>query len=172
MCANWSPLHFGSQSPCIWRPPSLFILARTGVVRVGYVAAVIALLLTALRPTLSAYAYLAERLQTIGHDWKYPRQDVVELRSRVEAIETGVKEIQLQLDPQRPESLVSVARTSAEESGRQIAAVAASLQSLRAENDHAHEKLAQEAKSAISQLTTDGQFLDHVREILRFFKSA
>ena len=27
-------------------------------------------------------------------------------------------------------------------------------------------------EQAIAQLTTDGQFIDHVREIIRFFKSA
>jgi hypothetical protein len=151
---------------------ALFILARTGVARVGYLAAVIALLLIALRPTMNMYAYLAERLRTIGHNWKYPREDVVELRGRVEVIESGVREVRQQLDPERPESLVSIGRTHAEESRRQTAKVSADLDSLRAANDNAHEKLSQEARSAISQLTTDGQFLDHVREIIRFFKTA
>jgi hypothetical protein len=32
--------------------------------------------------------------------------------------------------------------------------------------------LSREARQAIAQLTTDGQFLDHVREIIRFFKTA
>ena len=83
----------------------LFVLAQIGVAPVGYVASVIALLLTALRPTLSAYEYLSERLRMIGQNWKYPREDVVELRARVETMESGVKEIRLQLDPEKPESL-------------------------------------------------------------------
>jgi hypothetical protein len=51
-------------------------------------------------------------------------------------------------------------------------AAAADLEAFHASNAKDHERLAQEARSAISQLTTDGQFLEHVREILRFFKSA
>jgi hypothetical protein len=151
---------------------ALFVLAKTGVVRVGYFASVVALLLTALRPAMSAYEYLAERLRTIGHNWKYPREDVIELKGRVDVIETSVREIRQQLDPEKPESLVSLERTHAEESRRQMAKVAADLDELRATNENDHIRLAREAQSAISQITTDGQFLDHVREILRFFKSA
>jgi hypothetical protein len=32
--------------------------------------------------------------------------------------------------------------------------------------------MSREARAAVAQLSTDGQFLEHVREILRFFKSA
>ncbi|WP_158054511.1 hypothetical protein [Scytonema sp. HK-05] len=42
----------------------------------------------------------------------------------------------------------------------------------RATNLTEHERLAREARGAIAQLSTDGQFLDHVREIIRFFKTA
>ena len=150
----------------------LFVLARTGVVRVGYFAAALALLLIALRPAISGYEYLTERLRTIRHNWNYPREDMIELRGRVDAIESGLNETRRHLDPDNPESLISLERIHTEESRRQIAKVAADVDSLRAENENAHVRLSQESRSAISQLTTDGQFLDHVREILRFFKSA
>ena len=150
----------------------LFVLAYTGVMRIGYVASVVALLLTILRPAISAYDYLAMRLHSIGQDWKYPIQDVVELRSRVETMEYTVKEVKTQLDPESPESLISVQRTQAEEARMETARVAANIDSLRAENENEHERLSKEAKSAISQLSSDGQFLDHAREIIRFFKSA
>lgn len=150
----------------------LFVLAKMGIARIGYVASIVALLLTALRPAMSAYEYLAERLRTIRDGWKYPHQDVVELRNRVTDVEGNVKAIMLELDPERPESLVSLERAHAEESRREIARAVADIESLRAKNENEHERLSQEARSAISQLSTDGQFLDHVREIIRFFKTA
>jgi len=150
----------------------LYALARSGVVRIGYIASVIALMLTILRPSISAYEYLAARLHAIGQSWVYPREDVVELRGRVTALEASLKSVRDDLDPQRADSLLSTERVFAQETRRQTVAAAADLEAFHASNAKDHERLAQEARSAISQLTTDGQFLDHVREILRFFKSA
>jgi len=150
----------------------LYVLARTGVVRIGYIASVIALMLTVLRPSISAYDYLAARLHAIGQGWLYPREDVVELRGRVSALEASLKSIRDDLDPERPDSLLSKERAFAQETRQQVVSAAADLEAFHASNAEEHERLAQEARSAISQLTTDGQFLDHVREILRFFKSA
>ncbi len=150
----------------------LFVLAVTGVTRVGYIASVLALLLTALRPAASAYEYLAERLRTIGETWKYPREDVLELRGRVDTIEADIKQIKTEFDPEPPESLLSVQRANATQTRQDLANVTADLDTLRAKNDNDHERLSQETRSAISQLSTDGQFLEHVREILRFFKTA
>jgi hypothetical protein len=39
-------------------------------------------------------------------------------------------------------------------------------------NQSEHERLGREARNAIAQLSTDAQFLDNVREIIRFFKTA
>ena len=46
------------------------------------------------------------------------------------------------------------------------------LEKLRADNKSDHDRLSREAQQAISQLSSDSQFLDHVREIIRFFKTA
>ncbi|WP_293297704.1 MULTISPECIES: hypothetical protein [unclassified Microcoleus] len=43
---------------------------------------------------------------------------------------------------------------------------------MRSTNHAEHTKLARDAESAIAQLTSDGQFLNHVREIIRFFKES
>jgi hypothetical protein len=150
----------------------LYFLAHAGVLRIGYVASVIALMLTILRPSISAYEYLAARLHAIGQNWIYPVEDVVELRGRVTSLESSVKSVQESLDPQRPDSLLATERAYAQETRQQVVTAAADLEAFHASNEQDHERLATEARSAISQLTTDGQFLDHVREILRFFKSA
>ena len=150
----------------------LFVLARTGFSQLGYVASAMALLLTILRPAIRAYEYLVWRLRTIGNGWRYPQEDVVELRTRVAAMESDVHRAQAEFNAENPDSLVSKQARLAEESRRDLARITAELESLRATNDVDHERLSREAKSAISQLSTDGQFLDHVREILRFFKQA
>ena len=46
------------------------------------------------------------------------------------------------------------------------------LENMRVQNQAAHEQLARDAQQAIAQLTQDSQFLEHAREIIRFFKSA
>lgn len=49
---------------------------------------------------------------------------------------------------------------------------AVAYEELKTMNQAEHDRLKREAKQAIAQLSTDGQFLDHVREIIRFFKNA
>lgn len=165
--ALWVALALHAASAAV-----LFALARLGVSPIGYVASVLALLLTALRPAISAYEYLAARLRSIGEQWKYPHADVVELRARVSEVESTAAQTKLDLDPERPESLAARLTSQAEQARKDIAQLGADLASLRATNETEHERLSREARAAIAQLSTDGQFLEHVREILRFFKSA
>jgi len=105
----------------------LYFLARTGVVHIGYIASVIALMLTILRPSISAYEYIAARLHAIGQSWAYPREDVVELRGRVTALEASLKSVRDDLDPQRPDSLLLTERVFAQETRRQVVAAVADL---------------------------------------------
>lgn len=150
----------------------LLVLAMTGVSRFGYVASILALLLTALRPAADLYDYLAERLRAIGEEIKYPREDVVELRSRVSSLESNVDEARRHLDLDSPESLASIQRTQIEDARDRLARLTAEVEQMEATNDVQHQQLRDETRSAVSQISTDGQFLDHVREIIRFFKTA
>ncbi|MDM8518942.1 hypothetical protein QUF64_02765 [Anaerolineales bacterium HSG6] len=50
--------------------------------------------------------------------------------------------------------------------------VQVSLNDLRVSNQTDHIRLTREAEQAIAQITVDGQFLNHVREIIRFVKTA
>ena len=54
----------------------------------------------------------------------------------------------------------------------ELAKVTAAIADLKASNELDHQRLAQEARQAISQITVDGQFLEHARELIRFFKTA
>lgn len=150
----------------------LYILAATGISTVGYISSGAALLLTILRPAIRAYEYLYARLAMIRQEWKYPREDIFELRDRFSILEQKIQSLEDQLNPEQPYSLPATQQRFGEETRRDLARIAANLEELRATNQTEHERLGREARNAIAQLSTDGQFLDHVREIIRFFKTA
>lgn len=150
----------------------LYTLAATGISTVGYISSGAALLLTILRPAISAYEYLYARLTMISQEWKYPREDIFELRNRFSEIEQKIKSLEEQLNPEESYSLPATQERFTEETRRELAKIAANLEELRATNQAEHERLLREARNAIAQLSTDGQFLDHVREIIRFFKTS
>ena len=150
----------------------LYTLAATGISTVGYISSGAALLLTILRPAIRAYEYLYARLTMIRQEWKYPREDIVELRDRFSILEQKIQSFEEQLNPEQSYSLPATQQRFAEETRRDLARIAANLEELRATNQTEHERLTREARNAIAQLSTDGQFLDHVREIIRFFKTA
>ncbi|GAB1539061.1 hypothetical protein NUACC21_17260 [Scytonema sp. NUACC21] len=150
----------------------LYTLAVSGISAVGYIGSGAALLLTGLRPAVSAYEYLYARLAMIRQEWTYPREDIVELRSRFSSLEDTVKRLEEQLNPEQPYSLASNQQVYIEETRKELARISSNIEELRATNQTEHERLSREARQAIAQLSTDGQFLDHVREIIRFFKSA
>lgn len=150
----------------------LYILAATGISVIGYISSGAALLLTALRPAVRTYEYLAARLAMIRQEFKYPREDIWELRNRFSTLEQTVQRLEEQLDPEEPYSWVSTYQRFQDETRQELARLTASLEELRATNETQHQRLSREAQNAIAQLSTDGQFLDHVREIIRFFKTA
>lgn len=150
----------------------LYTLAVTGISAVGYISSGAALLLTGLRPAISAYEYLSRRLNLIQSEWTYPREDVVELRDRVSILEDNIEQVQRQLNPDFDDSIPTKQKDYINETRRELAQLAAKIEQLRATNETAHEQLSRENRQAIAQLSTDGQFLDHVREIIRFFKEA
>jgi hypothetical protein len=150
----------------------LYTLAITGISTVGYVSSGAALLLTILRPAIRAYEYWYARLTMISQEWKYPREDIFELRNRFYELEQKVQSLENQLNPEESYSLPATQQRFAEETRKELARIVANLEELRATNQTEHERLGREARNAIAQLSTDGQFLDHVREIIRFFKTA
>jgi hypothetical protein len=83
-----------------------------------------------------------------------------------------VEQLASQLDPDDLSSWVSIQQRQSEAIRYDLTNVAASQEDFRSTNQAEHTQLSREAKQAIAQLTADGQFLDHVREIIRFFKTA
>jgi len=151
---------------------ALYVLASSGIGTIGYVGAIAALLLTILRPAISGYEYIAQRLSLISQQIDYPREDVMELRQRFVNLEESVRQINEQLSSENPYSLVSKYEQFADETRKDLSRLGANIEDLRATNERDHERLVRESRQAIAQLSADSQFLEQVREIIRFFKSA
>jgi len=152
---------------------ALYVLASSGVGTVGYVGAIAALLLTVLRPAISAYEYISQRLRSISQQIEYPREDITELRQRFANLENSLRQINDELlSKENPYSWLSKYEQFADETRKDLSRLGANIEDLRATNDREHERLVRESRQAIAQLSTDSQFLEHVREIIRFFKSA
>lgn len=150
----------------------LYLLAYYQVTAVGYAASVVALALTFVRPAQRAYAHLSRRLQAMQHQLRYPREDAAELRERVLLLETECKALQTSLDVNEPGSW-------AQEQQQQLTALHqltdrldARLTELTRQNSRDHEALARQSAADIARLSEDAQFLNQVRELIRFVKSA
>jgi hypothetical protein len=150
----------------------LYGLAIAGISPVGYIASGAALLLTVLRPAVRTYQYFATRIALLRHQFQYPREDVIELRNRFAQLEEMVRRLESVLDSEDPSSWATAQQRQLEALRQDVTRVATSQEKLRATNQADHDRLSREASQAIAQLSTDGQFLDHVREIIRFFKTA
>lgn len=151
---------------------ALYALAATGISAIGYLSSGAALLLTILRPAIRGYQYLAARLTMIRREFLHPREDILELRSRFANLESTIKNLEANFNSNDPNSWVAIQERQQEATRRDLTRLAASLEDLSATNQAEHTKLTRDAESAIAQLTDDGKFLNHVREIIRFFKEA
>ncbi|MCE2975247.1 MAG: hypothetical protein LW851_02860 [Pseudanabaena sp. CoA8_M7] len=67
---------------------------------------------------------------------------------------------------------VSLYEQFADETRKDLAKLGVNIENLRATNERDHDRLSRESRQAIAQLSTDSQVLEHVREIIRFFKGA
>ncbi|VEP18817.1 conserved membrane hypothetical protein [Hyella patelloides LEGE 07179] len=167
---NWSLI--GAIALHLISAFALYLLAVTGISNVGYVSSGLTLLLTILRPAIRGYQYLNKRLSSIKKEVKYPRKDAIELDNRVKTIEKAIKNIETKLDIENPDSLISKQQQISQENRKQLARLLALLEDYQAKNTVEHEKLSREAENAIAQLSEDSQFLGHVKEIIRFVKTA
>ncbi|MGB3532815.1 MAG: hypothetical protein WBA13_04785 [Microcoleaceae cyanobacterium] len=150
----------------------LYVLAITGISVVGYIGSGAALLLTIARPTLRGYQYVVTRLSMVRREFSYPRQDILELRQRFDLIEAQVKSLTDKLNPNQSDSWVSTQTKKQEILQQDLTRLATELEIIKAENISEHRQLSKVTETAIAQLSADGEFLNHAREIIRFFKQA
>jgi hypothetical protein len=149
----------------------LYLLAYYHITSIGYIAALAALGLTLFRPLQRGYEHLSYKLGTLAHQIQYPREDVAELRQRVLTLEDQVKHLQATLNVEEKESWAYT-------QGKAITALQMALERVEREleetvedNKKAHEQLSRQSALQIAKLSEDAQFLNQVRELIRFVKS-
>ncbi|MBV9468711.1 MAG: hypothetical protein JO316_17055 [Abitibacteriaceae bacterium] len=150
----------------------LYALAYFGISSVGYVTSAAALLLTGLRPTVRAYEYIAAQLAAMQQEIRYPREDVATLRGDVEELKGRTRALEQLLDLANGEGWASQTQAYAAHTREEVQQLKRALEQLQNTNIVEHERISRESQHAIAQITADGQFLEHVREIIRFVKSA
>lgn len=150
----------------------LYLLAYLKISEIGYFAAVAALLLTFLRPLSRLYDYIAHRLQIIRNEISYPREDVYELGQRIYVLENRKTEIDLLLDITKEDSWATQQQTQLDLLKGKITELHLALDKWQLQNEKDHERLSRKSEEEISKLSEDAQFLNQVRELIRFFKKA
>jgi hypothetical protein len=157
----------------------LYSLAASGISAIGYVSSVAALLFTGLRPAIVFYQYLVDRLRSIDRSFKFPREDVRTVDERLtDAIATlemtidRVQQLEQELSLESANSFATrqTARLQVLTDELQALSVEQRQQTIEAQADR--DRIRAEARNAIAQITADGQFLEHVREIIRFVKTS
>lgn len=140
--------------------------------KIGYITSLVALLLTVLRPSIRLYEYISYRLSSILKEVKYPREDVTVLKSKVIKLEKMLKELTDVLDQKNPNSYRYKQEQTEQYIQHELRDCKKTIETLKVTNQSEHELLVKKSEEAIAQLSEDSQFLNHAREIIRFFKKA
>lgn len=150
----------------------LFVLAQWQISAIGYFGSIAALLLTVLRPSIRAYQFLAQRLSMIQRQCNYPREDVLELRGRVAMQEKLTETLTQRLDLDDPTAWISGQQRQWESLRQDLNRLMTDLETLKVNNQVEHGQLASDTETAIAHLSEDAQFLNQVRDLIRFVKMA
>ncbi len=150
----------------------LFLVAYYQISAIGYIGAVFAIVSMGFRPAVVAHQYISERLSGISQEFRYPREDIYTLKSKITNIENSIEYLKAQLNTEDKESLVSRQNKSIEYVKSRVNEYEKQLEMLKVDNNVAHEKILKEHKEATVKLSEDSRFLEHISELIRFFKKA
>lgn len=149
----------------------LYLLAYFHITSIGYIAALAALGLTLFRPLQRGYEHLSYKLRTLSDQIHYPREDVAELREQVLTLEEQVKHLQAILNIEEKDSWAYSQVKTIIALQTALERVEMELQEAIKDNNKAHEQLTRQSALQIAKLSEDAQFLNQVRELIRFVKS-
>lgn len=150
----------------------LYYLAYAKITALGYYGAGAALLLTLLRPSVRAYEYIAERLANIRQAINYPADNVATLQSEVEQLKYSVQDLLSKFDESVEDTWINQFKNYQLNVKDRLKAIEGLYDSLNSQNTKEHQRLADDTRNAVSQLSEDSKFLNHVVEIIRFIKKA
>lgn len=148
----------------------LYFVAQN-VSSVGYIGAVLALLLTALRPVVSGYEYLTAQFSNIDQRSRFPYDNVYQMQDELRQFKKQVAYLESQFDAKNENSWTRQHQQNSEAMRERLDKLSIAVNELRVSNQADHDRLTREAQNVVAQLSEDGQFLNHVREIIRFVKT-
>jgi hypothetical protein len=151
---------------------ALYLLAFFGISSIGYFAALVAGILTFVRPSYRLYDYVIERLQNMQHKILFPREDVFELRTEITKQTKRIDALVLLLDMKESGSWASQIIRDFKKIEAHSNKIEQDLEQLNSTNDKAHADLSTKTQQEISKLSEDAQFLNQAREVIKFFKNA
>lgn len=151
---------------------ALYLLAYFGISSIGYFAAIIAVVLTFVRPSYRLYDYIIGRLQNMQRKILYPREDVFEVRAEITKQTERIDELVALLNLKEEDSWASATTRELKKISAHSKKVEADLEQLTISNDKAHADLSTKTQQEISKLSEDAQFLNQAREVIKFFKNA
>ncbi len=122
-----------------------------GGVAVGYYFAAFFIVSTIFRPGIAGYVYLLRKLKAVGEEAQYPRDDVVELRARLETGESRIKTAQDEIEQLR------------EQHARQIAQTEQEMQALRQKLN----ALGREFETTVNRLTDNREVISGIQAFVR-----
>ena len=127
---------------------TLYALSYYQISIIGYFGAGATLLLTLLRPAIRGYEFLSERLRNLRQEVSYPREDVLSLKHKVDELENTLNYLSQDYNNE-------YARQGQElqECSHQIKTLQNNLSDLTTSNEKAHQRLADETRHAVAQLS-------------------
>lgn len=150
----------------------LYLLAFFGISSIGYFAAIIAVVLTFVRPSYRLYDYIIDRLQNMHRKILYPREDVFEVRDELTRQTARINELIAMLDTKEEGSWAYQTGKDLKKIGAHTKKIELELEQLINTNEKAHADLSTKTQQEIAKLSEDAQFLNQAREVIKFFKNA
>ncbi|MCU0437619.1 MAG: hypothetical protein MUC49_06860 [Raineya sp.] len=150
----------------------LYFLAVYEISKVGYWGAILALLLTGLRPTVRLIQYIHYRLYAITKSIKYPEDDVYALQRDIEQMRYELQRVSDLLQTDNSESWISLKEKQLQRLEDVSYELKKQNDQFKLQQEQIFGQFSQKTEQRIAQISEDGQFLSQVRELIRFIKNA
>lgn len=150
----------------------LYFLAQSGIGTIGYVGAALALMLTGLRPSVRLYEYLNYRLNRMRSRIKYPREDIQNVQTTLSSLETDVLVMKESLNLEEDHSWARKKEADIQALREDLRGIRQQFELLNTNMATQQVDLIKQTENKIALLSEDAQFLNQVRELIRFVKGA
>ncbi len=143
---------------------ALLIIALTGFTVVGYYAAALTALFAGLRPSIRYYEYLQRRLEGIRTEFRYPREDLYEVRNMLEDFKVRMEQVEATLTTDHDKS------SWRQDVDAHFEELNEKLKKIEDDTEFRIKSLDDQHHEGMKKIAQDSAVLDSIRELVRFFK--